>query len=55
MGVAPMNDLDRCHICNLGIRMRYMVDAPQSSGQGYWSHMDTLAGIAADKDHEAVR
>jgi hypothetical protein len=35
--------------------MQYSVNAPQSCGQGYWSHIDTPAGIAAEKDHEAVR
>jgi hypothetical protein len=57
MGIPPMGELPlpRCHTCNLAIRMQYSVNAPQSSGQGYWSHFDTPAGIAADKDHEAVR
>ena len=28
---------------------------PMSSGQGYWSHEDPTAGIAADLDHNALR
>jgi hypothetical protein len=50
-----MDDLPRCHTCDVGIEMRYSVSAPQSSGQGYWFHIETLAGVAADKDHDAVR
>jgi hypothetical protein len=50
-----MDDLHRCHTCNLGIEMRYSASWPRSSGQGDWAHMDTVAGIAADKDHDAVR
>jgi hypothetical protein len=45
----------RCHICDLGIEMRYSVAGPKSKSQGHWSHQDTEAGIAADLDHDAVR
>jgi hypothetical protein len=44
-----------CHICNLGIEMRYRVAAPRSTAQGYWAHLDTVAGIAANEDHAAIR
>jgi hypothetical protein len=50
-----MVDLHSCHTCKLGIEMRYGVSGPRSTNQGYWSHMATLAGVAADKDHTAVR
>ena len=40
---------------NLGIEMRYGEVRPMSSAPGYWAHTDTVAGIAADGDHEAVR
>jgi hypothetical protein len=45
----------RCHTCDLGIEMRYSLTAPKSKSQGYWSHQDTTAGIAADLDHDALR
>ena len=45
----------RCHVCDLGIEMRYGASAPRSKSLGHWSHQDTAAGIAADKDHDAVR
>jgi len=45
----------RCHTCELGIELRYSVSGPRSTGQGYWSHLDTVAGIAADMDHDALR
>ena len=45
----------RCHICDLGIEMRYSIRGPRSKGQGHWSHQDTVAGIAADLDHDALR
>jgi hypothetical protein len=45
----------RCHICDPGIEMRYSVSGPRSKSQGYWSQQDTVAGIAADLDHGAVR
>jgi hypothetical protein len=35
--------------------MRYGIARPKSSAPGYWAHMDTVAGIAADRDHDAVR
>jgi len=50
-----MVDVQTCHICNLGIEMRYGVAAPRSTALGYWAHLDTVAGIAADKDHAAIR
>ena len=45
----------RCHACELGIEMRYAVSGPRSKSQGYWSHQETSAGIAADLDHDALR
>jgi hypothetical protein len=45
----------RCHICELGIEIRYSVSEPKSKSQGHWSHQDTVAGVAADLDHEALR
>ena len=50
-----MVDDHTCHICNLGIEMRYSVASPRSTAQGYWGHLDTAAGIAADEDHSAIR
>jgi predicted RNase H-like HicB family nuclease len=35
--------------------MRYSVVRPNSNTQGYWAHLDSVAGIAADGDHDAVR
>jgi hypothetical protein len=35
--------------------MRYSVTGSKSKNQGYWAHVDTSAGIAADADHEAMR
>jgi hypothetical protein len=45
----------RCHICDLGIEMPYSVGGPRSTGRGYPSHPDTVAGIGADMDHHALR
>ena len=45
----------RCHVCHLDIEMRYGEVRPRSSAPGYWAHMDTVAGIGADWDHDAVR
>ena len=45
----------RCNTCQLGIEMRYSISGPRSNSQGYWSHQDTEAGIAADLDHDALR
>jgi hypothetical protein len=50
-----MTDGYNCYTCHLGIVMRYAVTGPKSTSQGYWSHLDTVAGIAADLDHDAVR
>jgi hypothetical protein len=50
-----MPDPVSCHTCQLGIEMRYSVSAPKSTGQGYWSHLDDVDGIAADLDHAALR
>ena len=50
-----MRDPNRCHVCHLGIEMRYGEVRPMSSAPGYWAHKDTVAGIAADGDHDAVR
>jgi hypothetical protein len=50
-----MADWPSCHVCGLLIEMRYPVDRPGSKNQGYWSHLDNVAGDAADKDHAAVR
>jgi hypothetical protein len=45
----------RCYTCGLGIEMRYSVSGPRSKSQGYWSHQDTVAGIAADLEHHALK
>jgi hypothetical protein len=50
-----MGDANRCHVCDLDIEMRYSVLGPKSSTQGYWAHLDTAAGNAANRDHDAVR
>ena len=50
-----MMDAVSCLTCNLGIKMRYSVSGPLSKSQGYWAHLDTAAGIAADLDHAALR
>jgi hypothetical protein len=50
-----MPDPECCRTCNLDIEMRYGVSGPKSMSQGYWSHLDTVAGNAADLDHEALR
>lgn len=50
-----MGDPSRCYLCHLDIEMRYGVVPPKSSAPGYWAHMGTVAGIAADGDHDAVR
>ena len=50
-----MREPNRCHVCDLDIEMRYSVVQPKSSTQGYWAHLDSVAGIAADGDHDAVR
>jgi hypothetical protein len=46
---------DSCHTCHRPIEMRYSVDGPRSKSQGFWGHADTIEGIAADKDHSALR
>jgi hypothetical protein len=46
---------DSCHTCHLDIELRYSVTGPKSTSQGYWSHLNTAEGIAADKDHGALR
>jgi hypothetical protein len=50
-----VTDSPTCHVCHLGIEMRYSVTSPRSTAQGYWAHLDTVAGLAADKDHAALR
>jgi hypothetical protein len=50
-----MGDPIPCHVCHLDIEMRYVVVRPKSSAAGHWVHTDTVAGIAADGDHEALR
>ena len=50
-----MVDSHRCHICDQDIEMRYSVVGPKSIAPGHWAHLDTVAGIAADGDHDAVR
>ena len=50
-----MGDPIHCHVCHLDIEMRYTVLQPKSNTQGYWAHLDTVAGIAANGDHDAVR
>jgi hypothetical protein len=50
-----MVDDHSCHTCNLGIEMRHRVSGPRSKSQGFWGHLDTEAGIAADLDHAALR
>ena len=50
-----MADWPSCLICGLLIEMRYPLDSPRSKNQGYWSHLDNVAGNAADKDHAAMR
>ena len=50
-----MADWPSCHICGLLIEMRYPLDSPRSKNQGYWSHLDNVAGNDADKDHAAMR
>ena len=50
-----MADWPSCHICGLLIEMRYPLDSAGSKNQGYWSHLDNVAGNAADKDHAAMR
>ena len=54
-GRSPMSDHNRCHVCRLGIEMRYGEVRPMSSAPGYWAHLDTVDGIAAEGDHDAVR
>ncbi len=46
---------DNCHTCDLPIEMRYSVHGARSKSQGFWAHADTIEGIAADKDHSALR
>jgi hypothetical protein len=50
-----VTDRHSCHTCHLGIEMRYSVNGPKSKGQGYWSHLDDVEGVAADLDHDALR
>jgi hypothetical protein len=50
-----MKDEYSCRFCHLGIVMRYAVGGQRSTSQGYWSHVDTVVGIAADVDHDALR
>jgi hypothetical protein len=50
-----VGDSTRCYLCHLDIEMRYGLVPPKSSAPGYWAHMGTVAGIAADGDHDAVR
>jgi hypothetical protein len=50
-----MDELNNCRTCDLGIEMRYSVSGPRSKSQGYWAHLDTEAGVAADLDHAALR
>jgi hypothetical protein len=50
-----MMDDPSCHTCKLGIEMRYSVSGQRSKNQGYWTHLDTEPGIAADLDHMAQR
>jgi hypothetical protein len=47
--------MPRCHICGTPIERRYGLTRPRSISQGYWSHLDTVEGTAADNDHEAQR
>lgn len=51
----PMDELDKCRSCGLDIEMRYGVSTPRSRSQGYWSHLEDVTGIEADKDHDALR
>jgi hypothetical protein len=37
------------------MEMRYGEVGPKSSAPGHWADLDTAAGIAADKDHDALR
>lgn len=41
--------------CELGIELAVCISGPRSTGQGYWSHQDTVAGVAADLDHDTLR
>jgi hypothetical protein len=50
-----MLEAHSCQTCKLGIEMRYPVSAPRSTSQGHWAHLDDVAGIAADLDHDALR
>jgi hypothetical protein len=50
-----VTDRNSCYTCKLGIEMRYSVSSPKSKGQGYWSHLDNVDGIAAGLDHDALR
>jgi hypothetical protein len=50
-----MADGPKCHVCGLRIEMRYGVTRPRSTALGYWAHLETEAGVAAEKDHEASR
>ena len=45
----------RCNTCGARGRCAYSISGPRSNSQGYWSHQDTEAGIAADLDHDALR
>ena len=54
-GRSSVGNPNRCHVCRLGIEMRYGEVRPMSSAPGYWAHLDTVDGIAADGDHDAVR
>ncbi len=56
MGIKTVHDYGpRCHTRDLDIEMRYPVSGPRPTSQGHWSHQDTVAGLAADLDHEALR
>ncbi len=50
-----MPEGNSCHTCDLPIEMRYSIGSPRSKSQGFWVHVDTVAGIAADMDHSALR
>jgi hypothetical protein len=50
-----MADQPSCRICGLPIEIRYGVAQPRSTSLGYWTHLKTEEGMAAEKDHEASR
>jgi hypothetical protein len=43
-----------CHLCGKPIERRYSIVGPRSTAQGYWAHLETEEGIAADENHEAI-